>query len=198
MKVKVQIEGYTCLFGDPSKGLIVLSNTAVDRQVSVPCDAQMLRQLKTRLKDNKDTYDCLPEVMGRVLLRDAMSQYEIIIDRVNDDKTYGAVIVNESSFEMDRIDAVDGILLSVSSTFPLYVEGSLWKRQSSPYSPEDSKRGILGLPINIFTDDMLPNALDQAVEREDYIAAGYIRDEIQRRKNLKSKASGKDAACPKK
>ena len=55
------------------------------------------------------------------------------------------------------------------------------KRQSVPY--QRSSNGV-AMPLNAISNKMLQEALDKAVEDENYELASHLRDEMRRRKLL--------------
>ena len=87
-------------------------------------------------------------------------------------------------FDCDTLDTVslrasDGVLLSVVSGIPLYIDTELFKRQSTPIPKKGSVS--IAMPANIASMKMLKAALKNAVETEDYELASQLRDEIKRR-----------------
>ena len=88
---------------------------------------------------------------------------------------------NTETLEPVAIRASDAILLSFISNIPLFIEEKLMKRQSVPY--RRSSEGV-AMPLNAISNKMLQEALDKAVEDENYELASHLRDEMRRRNLL--------------
>ena len=79
-----------------------------------------------------------------------------------------------------RLRMSDAVLLTViSDNIPLYIEQTLMERQSVPFDP---KAMGIAIPINTMDNQRLGEALQHAIEEENYELASHLRDEINRRK----------------
>lgn len=184
-KIEVHVEGFTDVVGDEELGLVILSNEENNRQISLPCDQEMLKEFAHRMRHEEGNDRRLPEVLGKILQRDTLGHYEVVINALKDGK-YTALIVNEDSLDLAPVRATDAVLFAYVSHFKIFVEETLWLHQSAPFSEQDSRSGRLGIPINVLSDDLLQKALADAIHREDYEAASHIRDEINKRKQNKA------------
>lgn len=187
-KIEVHIEGFTDVVGDEDLGLLILANDKNGRQISLPCEQDMLREFVRRMHHEDGNEHRLPEVLGGILQRDTLGHYEVVINALKDGK-YSALIVNEDTLDLAPVRATDAVLFAYVAHLKIFVESTLWLHQSAPFSEQDSKTGRLGIPINVLSDDLLRKALDDAIRREDYEAALHIRDEINQRKKNKPEKS---------
>ena len=83
---------------------------------------------------------------------------------------------------MTPIRASDAILLAQIAQLEVFMEERLFMRQSVPYELGKSK---VALPLNALTSEMLEEALQRAIENENYELASNLRDELNRRKENK-------------
>ncbi len=75
-------------------------------------------------------------------------------------------------------NAADGILLALQTRCPLYIKPQLLEHQYFDSSNRDS----INLPIQILDLELLQDALEGAIQTENYEAAEAIQNEIKRRK----------------
>ena len=155
--------------------VILLTDEARKRALSVVCDAEMTRQLLMRLKGNREVCrTMLPEVLLQLL----PSRYEMMIVGVYDGQ-YQVMLMDLESGDSVRVRTSDAVLLSIISHIPLYIEERLMNRQSVPF--DEHATGV-AIPINSMDTPRLKAALKNAVEEENYELASQLRDEIKRRK----------------
>ena len=96
-----------------------------------------------------------------------------------DDYTYLCSIDNSVAIQLRASDAV---LLAVISGLPIMMDSQLFCRHSTPYYGAKSK---VAVPLASLSKEMLEEALQKAVEAEDYEKASQLRDELLRRKKDK-------------
>ncbi len=155
--------------------VVMLTDEARRRALSVVCDADITRQLLLRLQGNRQaTRIMLPEALLQLL----PSTYEMLIVGVFDGQ-YQVMLMDTKSGDSVRIRISDAVLLSIISHVPLYIEKRLMERQSTPF---DEKAQGVQIPINSLDMTHLKAALDNAVEEENYELASKLRDEINSRK----------------
>ncbi len=159
-------------------GISVILLTDIDRRnvLSVVCDGQMSQQLLMRVNKLKECNNMLPETLVG-LLKD---KYELMIYGLYDGQ-YQVVLMDEYG-NSKRMRMSDAVLFTLISNTPLYIEGTLMARQSVPY--EDNAKGI-AIPINTMDVSRLKQALQRAVEEENYELASQLRDEISNRNENK-------------
>ena len=65
-------------------GLLILTDEAKERQITIVCDKAMAVQLELRVKKVPITRIMLPEVLCRILKNNSNFDYEIVIDDIVD------------------------------------------------------------------------------------------------------------------
>lgn len=173
-RVPLRFENLQQIAGDEKLAVVILTDEARQRALSVVCDADMCRQLLMRLRGNKDVCrTMLPEALLQLL----PSEYEMTIVGVYNGQ-YQVMLMDMKSGESVRVRTSDGVLLSIISSIPLYIEERLMARQSVPF--DEHAKGV-SIPINAMETQRLKAALKEAVEEENYELASQLRDEIRRR-----------------
>lgn len=180
--VRLIFKGVSEILGDEELCLLILTDVLETRQIGVVCDSYTQQQFGFRLTHPHKASQLLPEVLCSMLGRHDDESYEILItDIVNGQ--YTAIIRDRFSNFSKPINVCEGVLLSVISYIPLFIDGRLMVRQSIPFAP-DSQR--LSIPVNSISDSMLRHAMKRAVDNENYELASHLRDEINRRKENRS------------
>jgi bifunctional DNase/RNase len=164
------------IVGSEELSVILLTDEARKRVLTVVCDAEMTRQLLLRLRGNVSvTRTMLPEALLQLL----PSKYEMMIVGVYDGQ-YQVMLMDIENGNSVRVRTSDAVLLSIISHIPIYIEERLMERQSIPY--DENATGV-AIPINSMDTPRLKAALENAVEEENYELASQLRDEIKRRKS---------------
>ena len=172
----LRFENLQQIVGGDDLSVILLTDEARQRALSVVCDADMTRQLLIRLRGSRDICrTMLPEVLLKML----HSSYEMLIVGVYDGQ-YQVMMMDTASGESRRIRMSDAVLLSMISHIPLYIEDRLMKQQSVAF--DEHATGV-AIPINSMETERLKIALKNAVEEENYELASQLRDELKRRKS---------------
>ena len=163
------------IVGSEELSVILLTDQARKRALSVVCDADMTRQMLIRLQGNRELCrTMLPEALLQLL----PSSYELMIVGVYDGQ-YQVMLMDVMSGDSVRVRMSDAVLLSIISHIPLYIEERLMERQSVPF--DENAKGV-SIPINSMDTSRLKAALQNAVDEENYELASQLRDEINRRK----------------
>lgn len=178
-KVRLNIKGVSEIVGTEEIGLIVLVDESLSRQLTIPCDREMLIQFRLRLARAPIAGRMLPEVLWHIISTQTDLRFEILINDLIDGQ-YRALLYNVDTLETISMRASDAALLSFVSNIPLYVEWGLMEKQSVEYY---EKAKGLSIPVNTISDEMLQTALDKAIKEENYEMASHLRDEINRRKH---------------
>ncbi|MBR5657276.1 MAG: bifunctional nuclease family protein [Prevotella sp.] len=178
-KVRLTIKGVSEIVGTEEIGLIMLVDESLSRQLTIPCDKQMLSQFRLRIGKAPVVGRMLPEVLWHVISMQTDLHFEIIINDLIDGQ-YRALLYNTETLEPISMRASDAALLSYISNIPLYVEWGLMQKQSVDYY---EKAKGLSIPVNTVSDEMLQSALDKAIKEENYEMASHLRDELNRRKH---------------
>ena len=171
----LRFESIQQIMGSEELSVILLTDEARKRALSVVCDAQMAQQMLIRLRGNREVCrTMLPEALLQML----PSTYEMLIVGVYDGQ-YQVMLMDTNSGDSVRIRISDAVLLSIISHVPLYIEERLMERQSVPF--EGDAKGV-AIPINSMDTHRLKAALQNAVAEENYELASQLRDEIKRRR----------------
>lgn len=182
-KERLIFKGVSEIVGTEDLGLLILTDEAKVRQITIVCDKAMAVQLELRVKKIPITKIMLPEVLCSLLKQNTEMDFEIIIDDIVDGQ-YRTILYNKSTAEPTLIRASDGVLLSLVGNIPLFIETGLMRRQSVMY--RENSKGV-SLPVNTISDKMLQAALDKAIADENYELASHLRDEKKRRNKRSEK-----------
>lgn len=182
-KERLIFKGVSEIVGTEDLGLLILTDEAKVRQITIVCDKAMAVQLELRIKNIPITKIMLPEVLCKLLKKQDAHDYELVMDNIVDGQ-YRTVLYDKDTMEPMIIRASDAVLLSLVGDIPLYIESGLMLRQSVPYN--ENSRGV-SLPVNTISDEMLQAALDKAIADENYELASHLRDEKKRRNKRNEK-----------
>nr|MCR5680397.1 DUF151 domain-containing protein [Prevotella sp.] len=172
----LRFESIQQIVGNDDVSVIILTDEARQRALSIVCDADMTHQITLRLQGKEDECkNMLPEVLWQMLSKDT---YELMVVGIFNGQ-YQVVLMNIDTKTNVRLRMADAILLHLISHIPLYIENGLMGRQCAPF---DEKATGVAIPINTMDLERLKSALDHAVEVENYKLASQLRDEIKRRK----------------
>ena len=172
-RTKLRFENMQQVVGGEGMALVLLTDMERKRALSVVCDEAMMQQLLLRLKNRQLCQNMLPEALLSLL----PSKYEMTVFGLYEGQ-YQVAIMSEKG-ESVRLRMSDAVLLSLMSDIPLYIEDGLMKRQSVPY--DENATGI-AIPINTMDMPRLKQAMQKAVDEENYELASKLRDEINSRK----------------
>lgn len=165
--------------GADGTSLVVLTDQAKCRALTVICDKAMAQQFLLRIRHTPDLSTMLPEVLVGLLFSDGLTanDFEMMVYNVLNGR-YLVTLLNKQTLRMHNIRMTDAILLSYISGIPLYIDEMLMRRQCTDYVP--NSRG-LSIPINTIDLERLNKELAKAIENEDYRLASHLHEEIQRR-----------------
>ena len=176
-RIRLKILGSADIVGNTEIGIMTLIDENEKKLFAVVCDTQMKNYIHKRLAHREKCKEMLPEVLVRIITeRIGLSFYILINEIVNGQ--YRAIVVSEDNGESLRLNAVDAVLLHIISEAPIYVDATLFQTQGVPYIPGSP---AMAIPYNVLTDQMLQDALNKAVETENYEMASRFRDELRNR-----------------
>lgn len=178
-KEKLIFKGVSEIVGTEDLGLLILTDTSSERQISIVCDKAMAVQIELRMKNTPITDIMLPEVLCKSMKIEMNMKIELLIDGLVNGQ-YRTFICNNETEEKFLIRASDAVLLSLVGNIPLYIEENLMRRQAVIY--REKSKGV-SLPVNTISDDMLQTALEKAIAEENYELASRLRDEKKMRSN---------------
>ena len=156
-KVQLIYTGVSQIVGGPELGLLILSDLSHIRQIAIVCDSRMEYELSLRAAGTSLTERLLPEVLCSI----------------------NPLLVDKDDLTLTPIRASDAVLLAQVAKLDIFMEESLFKRQSVDYHANKNK---IALPVNVLSMEMLRHALDKAIEEENYELASMLRDEMRHRK----------------
>ena len=175
-RTRLRFQNIQQIVGDEKIAIILLTDEKRQVALSVVCDEPMARQVMLRLQSPRYCRTLLPESLLSML---PTNDYEMMIFGIHDGQ-YQVVLTDAEYEHSTRIRMSDAVLLTIiDEHIPLYIEDTLLQRQSVPYDPDAS--GI-AIPINTMDSRRLNEALQHAIDTENYELASHLRDEINRRK----------------
>ena len=159
-RVKLRFHAISQIVGSIGVGIIVLTDEAKERQISVVCDTEMTDALCKRLqtRDGEDVH--LAGALSS-LLKQNETQVEVLIYGIQDGQ-YCAMLLDTDS------------LVSVKLK-----DEQLMRTQSASFDAAQEDR--VAMPINVLNTDMLKEALARSIAQEDYKMAEYLNAELKRR-----------------
>lgn len=171
-RIQLRYDSIQQVVGGEGLSVIILTDMERKNALSIVCDEHMTHQLLMRVNKVKECNNMLPETLVSLLT----DKYELMIFGLYDGQ-YQVVLMDEFG-NSKRIRMSDAILLTLISEIPLFIEGTLMSRQSVSF---DANAKGIAIPINTMDVSRLKQALQHAVEDENYELASQLRDEISRR-----------------
>lgn len=171
----LKFESLQQVVGNEHIAVIMLTDEARLRAITVVCDEMMMQQIAFRMNHPDLCKAMLPEVITRLM----PFGLEMMVVGIFDGQ-YQVILMDVENGISERIRMSDAVLLSMISQVPLYIEDGLMAKQCSPF--DENAKGV-AIPINTMATPQLKAALEQAVEEENYELASQLRDEINRRKH---------------
>lgn len=165
--------------GKEQDGLLLLSDQEQQRQLVITCSRKILQEITKSKNNDINNNDDIVKILWEMIHWQTTLELSIHINTL-EDGVYKALLINEENQFSLPIKADTAILLSFVShnEIPIYMDAALFRRQSSVYQP--NAKG-LQLPLNIISEPMLHDLLDNAVKAERYEIASELRDELKKR-----------------
>lgn len=178
-RVRLRYEGVRQIVGSSEDlSIVLLTDEQRSRAISVVCDSAIAHQIMMRFNAPGMASTFLPEA----LLEMVDDELEIMVYGIHEGQ-YQVVLADKSYTHSARLRMSDAVLLMViRPEVPLYIESSLMKLQSVPF---DENASGIAIPINTMDNQRLSEALQRAIDTENYELASHIRDEINNRKQAK-------------
>ena len=173
--------------GKEQDGLLLLSDQEQQRQLVITCSRKILKEITESKNNDINNNDDIAKILWEMIHWQTTLELSIHINTL-EDGVYKALLINEENQFSLPIKADTAILLSFVShnEIPIYMDAALFRRQSSVYQP--NAKG-LQLPLNIISEPMLHDLLDNAVKTERYEIASELRDELKKREEEDKKRS---------
>ena len=176
--------------GKEQDGLLLLSDQEQQRQLVITCSRKILKEITERKSNDIKSNDDIAKILWEMIHWQTSLELSVRINTL-EDGIYKALLINEENQFSLPINADTAILLSIVShnEIPIFMDAALFRRQSSVYQP--NAKG-LQLPLNILSEPMLHDLLDNAVKSERYEIASELRDELKKREDEDKKRSQED------
>lgn len=172
-RTRLRFESIQHVAGNEELAVLLLTDEQRSRVLSVVCDPLSTRQIVMRLRNGEKCKNMLPEALVQLL----DGQYEMMVYGLHDGQYQ--VVLSDTEFQHNvRIRLSDAVLLSIVSSFPVYIENTLFLQQSIPF---DAEQRNVAIPINTMDIERLNIILQNAIDEENYELASKVRDEIKRR-----------------
>lgn len=173
--------------GKEQDGLLLLSDQEQQRQLVITCSRKILKEITESKNNDINNNDDIAKILWEMIHWQTTLELSIHINTL-EDGVYKALLINEENQFSLPIKADTAIFLSLVShnEIPIYMDATLFRRQSSVYQP--NAKG-LQLPLNIISEPMLHDLLDNAVKTERYEIASELRDELKKREEEDKKRS---------
>ena len=188
-RIQLKIQGVTDVAAMPSTSLIIITDTEERRQIASVCDEHMRREFAIRYpkyngneSEKKKTIEkfmtAMPETVCTIFKMLTDLELSVVIVGIHDGQ-YRAMIEDANNGYSLLIDINGALLLCYAAALPLYIEETVWIRQSVPYL--GTRAQGVALSLNALSKEMLKEALDRCIKDERYEMAKQLKDEINRR-----------------
>ena len=176
--IRLYFKGISELVGKENQNVIILTDKEEKRQIIVVCDDWIKQQFSLRTSP-VPTNDKIPEVLLTIISGWEKYRLEIHITDIVRGQ-YIASVCDVEHQQAKSISITEAILMAHIGNLPILIEPLLMHKQSAPYQKGAER---LQMPLNSLSDEMLRQALERAIEDEDYELASHLRDEQNNRKN---------------
>lgn len=189
-RIGLKVQGVSDLTALENTSLLIVTDLNETRQVTMLCDrierhefgirrGKFVGSEEQKKRVAEELQMRLPETLISIVKYLTSLQLCVVITSVYKGK-YVAVLEDTITGTAVPINALDGVLLSYADIhIPLYIEESLWKRQSVPFRG-DNASGV-AIPLNTLSVSMLHAAMEKCIEDEQYEMAQQLKEELKRR-----------------
>lgn len=178
--VKLNFRGISVVKGSDDMMLMMLIDESQKRQLIVPCDWSVGHQIRMFV-EKKNSLDIFQNSALEVLvgMMQPMLQNDYVLRIFGFDKViFHTCLYNRQTGERKPIRCTDGVLLALVGKLPIYASLDVMRLQSVPY---DAMAVQVPLPLNLLSDKLVEDALQKAIDEEDYETASNLRDELKKR-----------------
>lgn len=189
-RIPLIVQGVTDITASHEASLLILTDEEEKRQLTVVCGPTTRHEISVRRgkyvgspEQRKNVIEalqyCMPEALSAMIKYLTDIQLCVVIVNIFDGQ-YRAILEDERTGTAFPIRVSDGALLSYADPhIPLYIEESLWRRQSVEYGGENAK-GV-AMPLNTLSTNMLRQAMQKCIDQEEYEMAQRLKEELDRR-----------------
>lgn len=191
-RIPLKIQGVTDIVVSHDASLLILTDEEETRQITIVCGPATRHEIAMRRGKyvgndevkkmaTEELQFCLPETMSAVLKYMTDVKLSVVIVNVFDGQ-YRAILEDQKTGTAFPIRVSDGVVLAYADKhIPLYIEESLWLRQSCEYHGENAK-GV-AMPLNTLSTSMLKQVMQKCIDDEQYEMAQQMKEELARRTN---------------
>lgn len=176
-RIRLKYNSIQEISGGQGMSVIILTDEAQQRALTVVCDAAMTEQFRIRMLPSMLCAKFLPEVLMDIIRSYGEDDCELCIYGI-DDGQYKVTLMNRRTLAIRPIRMSDAVLLSTIADIPIYIDELLMNRQCSVYTKDGD---MLAIPINTISTEKLNEELQKAIEAEDYRLASHLHNELKSR-----------------
>lgn len=180
-RIQLVFKSVSEIVGSVDIGLLILTDEQEERQIAIPCDSRLIETFRRRIQKQDKDHPSLAETLWHFISRTGEYSFEVEIEYFRQGE-YTAVLSELEHFSEEIMDVGQAILLAYLShgEVLVFMDRQLFHRQSTPYDPNNA---AVALPVNVLSPQMLRQALDKAIEAENYELAQQLKQELESRKN---------------
>ncbi len=175
-RIRLHFKGLSEFVGNTKILLVNFTDEEETRQFTVLCDNAAADIVKSHVTGKRKSSESLVGILSAMLKSRGVHPTILINSVVNGQ--YTALLCDENSYELHKIDIHDALVLAFAANVPTYIESRLFLRQGVAYQ---DGRSMLAIPVNVLNDEILGKALQKAIAEENYELASQLQEEQKRR-----------------
>ena len=177
-KIPLKVRVISKIDSKTDEFIMILSEKSGTRQLPVPLTKREADDVLAAVESDASHHAQWTQAIKSLTKALDVIVEEVIIDEV----AFGNYIAEVSLLQNGvtqtfKVYAVQALILALSERCPIYIVRSLMDKQY--VHPKGD--GLISVPLNTLTLEMLQEALKKAIKDEDYELASHLRDEIKRR-----------------
>ncbi|MDD7250612.1 MAG: DUF151 domain-containing protein [Prevotellaceae bacterium] len=156
--------------------LLILQEKGGERIFALPMDAGEAEMMTALLQEHQFTAKRLVEGFKQLLFYTGLVLERVVLSAIENGHYLAYLELNHDGEAIESIiDATAGIMVALETRAPIYVANTL-------ISPDaEAGRGTYMLPVGALSLHVLREALNDAIDNEQYEIAEMLRNEIKRR-----------------
>lgn len=175
-RIRLHFKSLSEFVGNTKILLVNFTDEGETRQFTVLCDNAAADILKSFVTGEQKASKSMVGILTTMLKSRGVHPTIFINSVVNGQ--YTALLCDENSFELHKIDINDALVLAFAGNVPIYIENTLFVRQGVAY---ERGRSMLAIPVNVLNNEILDKALQKAIADENYELASQLQEEQKRR-----------------
>jgi len=158
--------------------ILILSEKLGVRQLPMPLTKREAEDVLAAIDTEESNHATWTQIIKSLTVLLDVIVEEVVINEVAFGNYLAEVHLLQNGLSRTfQIQAIQALILALSQRSPIYIVRSLMEKQY--VRPKGN--GLVSVPLNTLTIEMLQEALTKAIKDEDYELASYLRDEIKRR-----------------